>query len=73
MLYYSGGDGPQIKLTSVSHDDDQDMDVEITSTVVRPGDSNMEVDIEGDDKLITTEVTSGAEEVIEDTNVEETT
>lgn len=68
MMYclYSAGDGPKIKLTSVTHDDMEDL--EITSTVVRPGDSNMEVDIEGDDKLITTTSAGvsdeGEEEVI---------
>ena len=34
-------------------------DIEITSTIVQPGDSNMEVDIEGDDKLINTAASSG--------------
>lgn len=46
------GDGPRVRVTS-AHEDLEN--IEITTTIVRPGDCSVDVDVEGDDRVATSE------------------
>lgn len=62
---YSGGeagDGPRVKVMSAYPEQDEEEEMEFTTTIVRPDDCNLDVDIEGDDRPIPDEVTAGVSE-----------